>query len=113
MRKLTTDFLDRISTLRFIATGEHHQCTGARERPRGFIAEDRKSTRLNSSHQIISYAVFCLKKKKMLRSNIFARAITYPLKPAACHHRGSSCQLRQRHSRSPPMGMIGSPAGGT
>src|SRR5207244_10932093 len=27
-------------------------------------AADRKSTRLNSSHQIISYAVFCLKKKK-------------------------------------------------
>src|SRR5258708_13635567 len=27
-------------------------------------ATDRKSTRLNSSHQIISYAVFCLKKKK-------------------------------------------------
>src|SRR5207244_8712107 len=27
---------------------------------------DRKSTRLNSSHQIISYAVFCLKKKKNL-----------------------------------------------
>src|SRR5258708_18510064 len=29
-------------------------------------AKDRKSTRLNSSHQIISYAVFCLKKKKEL-----------------------------------------------
>src|SRR5258708_18254817 len=29
--------------------------------------EDRKSTRLNSSHQIISYAVFCLKKKKILQ----------------------------------------------
>src|SRR5258708_31417660 len=29
---------------------------------------DRKSTRLNSSHQIISYAVFCLKKKKSLWS---------------------------------------------
>src|SRR5258708_22225847 len=28
------------------------------------IVRDRKSTRLNSSHQIISYAVFCLKKKK-------------------------------------------------
>src|SRR5258708_15968610 len=28
------------------------------------IEGDRKSTRLNSSHQIISYAVFCLKKKK-------------------------------------------------
>src|SRR5258708_10432358 len=28
------------------------------------VMGDRKSTRLNSSHQIISYAVFCLKKKK-------------------------------------------------
>src|SRR5207248_9684481 len=28
-----------------------------------FIAADRKSTRLNSSHRTISYAVFCLKKK--------------------------------------------------
>src|SRR5688500_17628569 len=28
------------------------------------ICEDRKSTRLNSSHLVISYAVFCLKKKK-------------------------------------------------
>src|SRR5690348_17847754 len=34
--------------------------------PKGFIKviEDRKSTRLNSSHPSISYAVFCLKKKK-------------------------------------------------
>src|SRR5207244_13288147 len=30
----------------------------------GMTAADRKSTRLNSSHQIISYAVFCLKKQK-------------------------------------------------
>src|SRR2546426_3533347 len=30
-------------------------------------AEDRKSTRLNSSHLVISYAVFCLKKKKNKR----------------------------------------------
>src|SRR2546426_9594614 len=28
------------------------------------LCEDRKSTRLNSSHLVISYAVFCLKKKK-------------------------------------------------
>src|SRR5438132_4980185 len=28
------------------------------------VVEDRKSTRLNSSHTVISYAVFCLKKKK-------------------------------------------------
>src|SRR5260221_3457120 len=31
---------------------------------------DRKSTRLNSSHTVISYAVFCLKKKKMKSSNL-------------------------------------------
>src|SRR2546422_5956183 len=31
---------------------------------------DRKSTRLNSSHGYISYAVFCLKKKKQKRHNI-------------------------------------------
>src|SRR5207244_13577701 len=40
---------------------------GPREsEPSGFsiLRRDRKSTRLNSSHQIISYAVFCLKKKK-------------------------------------------------
>src|SRR5439155_6640169 len=32
--------------------------------PQGIIPRDRKSTRLNSSHVAISYAVFCLKKKK-------------------------------------------------
>src|SRR3712207_8967896 len=31
---------------------------------KGYPVEDRKSTRLNSSHANISYAVFCLKKKK-------------------------------------------------
>src|SRR5258708_27341517 len=36
---------------------------------------DRKSTRLNSSHQIISYAVFCLKKKKIIRSTKNSRCI--------------------------------------
>src|SRR5207244_10719916 len=33
------------------------------------LALDRKSTRLNSSHQIISYAVFCLKKKNKLTTH--------------------------------------------
>src|SRR3712207_6884424 len=32
------------------------------------LSEDRKSTRLNSSHANISYAVFCLKKKKITHS---------------------------------------------
>ena len=35
-----------------------------------FTSLDRKSTRLNSSHQIISYAVFCLKKKKNINEQI-------------------------------------------
>src|SRR3712207_7190003 len=35
-----------------------------------FGPEDRKSTRLNSSHANISYAVFCLKKKKQSTDNI-------------------------------------------
>src|SRR2546427_8476434 len=36
----------------------------------GAVAVDRKSTRLNSSHSQISYAVFCLKKKKKNRKYI-------------------------------------------
>src|SRR5258708_31156047 len=47
---------------------EKHETMLRRERQQlvGTLAQyiDRKSTRLNSSHQIISYAVFCLKKKK-------------------------------------------------
>src|SRR2546426_4944717 len=38
----------------------------ARKRPRLRRKRDRKSTRLNSSHLVISYAVFCLKKKKKI-----------------------------------------------
>src|SRR5438445_7553797 len=43
----------------------HRERETARER-----AEDRKSTRLNSSHANISYAVFCLKKKKATKRSI-------------------------------------------
>src|SRR3712207_8460050 len=39
-------------------------------------APDRKSTRLNSSHANISYAVFCLKKKKHTKNNVNTRSIT-------------------------------------
>src|SRR5437764_5506888 len=44
-----------------------HRCAvgAAVDRP----ARDRKSTRLNSSHRCISYAVFCLKKKKKKKLN--------------------------------------------
>src|SRR2546429_2435484 len=39
----------------------------AGRRSPGFFEKDRKSTRLNSSHGYISYAVFCLKKKETYR----------------------------------------------
>src|SRR2546430_3262162 len=39
---------------------------------------DRKSTRLNSSHSQISYAVFCLKKKNHLHSNVHNRLLVAP-----------------------------------
>src|SRR5260221_6879247 len=44
-------------------------------------ARDRKSTRLNSSHTVISYAVFCLKKKKQNKRDIFRG----PIEPERCH----------------------------
>src|SRR5438034_3250176 len=36
----------------------------------GLANQDRKSTRLNSSHTVISYAVFCLKKKTLSQSQV-------------------------------------------
>src|SRR5256885_15930400 len=48
---------------RFTHAGEKRTCLAdSSSDPAG--APDRKSTRLNSSHLVISYAVFCLKKKK-------------------------------------------------
>src|SRR5256885_11913007 len=54
--------------LAWICPHEHHSAVtepdmGGLHNHRHAI-EDRKSTRLNSSHLVISYAVFCLKKKK-------------------------------------------------
>src|SRR5207244_7139678 len=59
----TTLFRSSISSM-----GAHgqHPSGCVLDRPRLWPTRDRKSTRLNSSHQIISYAVFCLKKKKKL-----------------------------------------------
>src|SRR5947208_4590341 len=48
---------------------------------------DRKSTRLNSSHQIISYAVFCLKKKTttdLRRQRQLAREVAYLRRRTRC-----------------------------
>src|SRR5438552_7579342 len=51
---------------------------------------DRKSTRLNSSHQIISYAVFCLKKKKLYREKSQPR-----------HFNGTTTASKQRSKLTP------------
>src|SRR5258708_14541389 len=48
------------------------------------LKRDRKSTRLNSSHQIISYAVFCLKKKKKI-INYKLRCGATDDSPGTCH----------------------------
>src|SRR3712207_7786021 len=53
--------------LRHRGHDRHHPADRHREEERdhaGGLRQDRKSTRLNSSHANISYAVFCLKKKK-------------------------------------------------
>src|SRR5256885_10954150 len=50
---------------RFPLHNKRHAKTGEHT-PSGKAAEDRKSTRLNSSHLVISYAVFCLKKKNTI-----------------------------------------------
>src|SRR2546426_5678772 len=50
---------------------------GAKQRPverRPEHGRDRKSTRLNSSHLVISYAVFCLKKKKAKNEDLLTSA---------------------------------------
>src|SRR5258708_31542961 len=49
-------------------------------------AADRKSTRLNSSHQIISYAVFCLKKKNPLTNDRTHPSTTQNDRPTYPHH---------------------------
>src|SRR5205809_5974122 len=41
---------------------------------------DRKSTRLNSSHGYISYAVFCLKKKKKKKHKLYNTRITHTIR---------------------------------
>src|SRR2546426_5379273 len=56
------------------------------------ISRDRKSTRLNSSHLVISYAVFCLKKKKKNIKNVLQQNLQvtqYILHMKRATHQGS------------------------
>src|SRR5256885_6468663 len=54
----------------------------------GRAVQDRKSTRLNSSHLVISYAVFCLKKKKKQLNNFY-----YSVAVLTAQHTSASCYL--------------------
>src|SRR5207244_7301351 len=59
--------IDAVLTAAYTSHFNHGQELIAKqewEQAEAEFQKDRKSTRLNSSHQIISYAVFCLKKKK-------------------------------------------------
>src|SRR5258708_20199624 len=62
---------------RFVADASHELRTPLTS-IRGYseMLRDRKSTRLNSSHQIISYAVFSLKKKKLIYSALHRTQLT-------------------------------------
>src|SRR2546427_552905 len=65
--KLAAELRELIEKARAPAAPRARARTLPLVQPRGELAElltDRKSTRLNSSHSQISYAVFCLKKKK-------------------------------------------------
>src|SRR3712207_8723609 len=64
--------LENAAALRALDWRVGHDATHLRRLPR--LPQDRKSTRLNSSHANISYAVFCLKKKKI--NNVTADAVT-------------------------------------
>src|SRR5256885_10826682 len=63
----------RATSGRKLRVGVRHIHRRPASRHREALHEDRKSTRLNSSHLVISYAVFCLKKKKedLLRTSMF------------------------------------------
>src|SRR2546429_2947474 len=59
--------LERLASALRLAESALEEALEAAENLGSFDRRDRKSTRLNSSHGYISYAVFCLKKKKTLK----------------------------------------------
>src|SRR3712207_6982614 len=75
LSKLAAEISDYLEILRSrerimgIIKGELTEVRNTFATPRK--TQDRKSTRLNSSHANISYAVFCLKKKKINNTHIF------------------------------------------
>src|SRR5256885_13244784 len=81
----------RAAAVRVLApSGERHQSDPLAPR-------DRKSTRLNSSHLVISYAVFCLKKKKQTHRLQINTTIPPVYVHTHIHHHSASCTM-YRHT---------------
>src|SRR5690348_17744855 len=71
------EYLDLVAGIAVNLLGHAHPAVASA------VARDRKSTRLNSSHPSISYAVFCLKKKKIvqfLTASTFSQTFSFPQK---------------------------------
>src|SRR3712207_8005303 len=68
------------------SAGRSRQSAGTRRLATSSAGADRKSTRLNSSHANISYAVFCLKKKNHLLPSVFLTHEPLSDRTALYHH---------------------------
>src|SRR2546430_4041810 len=78
-----TTLFRSVLPVRFLLTVEVYDLVARLDA--GGFGRDRKSTRLNSSHSQISYAVFCLKKKKHTSTHL-----TVSRTPVSCPRRTSS-----------------------
>src|SRR5438105_8935967 len=83
----TTLFRSRASAVALAELNQRLAPLSLRHADVAMLMLDRKSTRLNSSHEWISYAVFCLKKKKktylnlyLPRTAVISRAVTQHLR---------------------------------
>src|SRR5256885_13237509 len=89
----TTLFRSEVNDERILRQQSHGNRDAESERARPCRPLDRKSTRLNSSHLVISYAVFCLKKKKIA----FSRPPIPSPHPTAASAAPSSVPFLVRH----------------
>src|SRR5256885_9351317 len=81
----TTLFRSLPSARQFLGRlGRHHPVGQPQRQAVQLDDADRKSTRLNSSHLVISYAVFCLKKKKETPDTITPRLFSSSSSPRRC-----------------------------
>src|SRR5256885_13295196 len=72
---------------------------------------DRKSTRLNSSHLVISYAVFCLKKKNHIQRQLYYLRANRSRRPSDydVHHHLALYSQRRQHARVQSYAVVAPP----